>query len=43
MTDADDADLEKVYNTKRYMFYVACTRARNLLLVTGRGAGIGAP
>lgn len=32
---ADDADLEEVYNTERYLLYVACTRARDHLLVTG--------
>ncbi len=32
---ADDADLEEVYNTERHLLYVACTRARDLLLVTG--------
>jgi superfamily I DNA/RNA helicase len=32
---ADDADLEDVYNTERHLLYVACTRARDCLLVTG--------
>ncbi len=32
---ADDADLEEVYNTERQLLYVACTRARDHLLVTG--------
>ena len=32
---ADDADLEEVYNTERHLLYVACTRARDFLLVTG--------
>ncbi len=31
---ADDADLEEVYSTERHLFYVACTRARDHLLVT---------
>lgn len=31
----DDSDLEEVYNTERYLLYVACTRARDQLLVTG--------
>ena len=31
---ADDADLEDVYDTERYLLYVACTRARDHLLVT---------
>lgn len=30
----DDADLEEVYNTERHLLYVACTRARDNLLVT---------
>ncbi len=32
---ADEADLEEVYNTERNLLYVACTRARDNLLVTG--------
>ena len=32
---ADDSDLEDVYNTERHLLYVACTRARDYLLVTG--------
>ena len=32
---ADDADLEEVYNSERHLLYVACTRARDHLLVTG--------
>ena len=32
---ADDADLEVVYDTERHLLYVACTRARDYLLVTG--------
>lgn len=31
----DSADLEEVYNTERHLLYVACTRARDHLLVTG--------
>ncbi len=31
---ADEADLEEVYNTERHLLYVACTRARDHLLVT---------
>lgn len=31
---ADAADLEEVYNTERHLLYVACTRARDHLLVT---------
>jgi len=30
----DDADIEEVYNTERNLLYVACTRARDQLLVT---------
>jgi ATP-dependent exoDNAse (exonuclease V) beta subunit len=32
---ADEADLEDVYNAERHLLYVACTRARDHLLVTG--------
>ena len=32
---ADEADLEEVYGTERHLLYVACTRARDRLLVTG--------
>ncbi|CAM3503081.1 hypothetical protein HALO32_01752 [Halomonas lysinitropha] len=31
---SDSADLEEVYNTERHLLYVACTRARDHLLVT---------
>lgn len=31
----DDADIEEVYNTERNLLYVACTRARDRLLVCG--------
>jgi superfamily I DNA/RNA helicase len=33
-TAADDSDLEEAYNTERHLLYVACTRARDQLLVT---------
>jgi superfamily I DNA/RNA helicase len=33
-TVVDDVDLEDVYNTERHLLYVACTRARDQLLVT---------
>ncbi|HED13051.1 MAG TPA: ATP-dependent helicase, partial [Gammaproteobacteria bacterium] len=33
-TVVDDSDLEDVYNTERHLLYVACTRARDHLLVT---------
>lgn len=34
-TVGDDADLKEVYDTERHLLYVACTRARDYLLVTG--------
>ena len=33
-TVADDSDLQEVYETERHLLYVACTRARDHLLVT---------
>jgi superfamily I DNA/RNA helicase/mRNA-degrading endonuclease RelE of RelBE toxin-antitoxin system len=33
----DQSDLEEVYNTERHLLYVACTRARDFLLVTSSG------
>jgi superfamily I DNA/RNA helicase/mRNA-degrading endonuclease RelE of RelBE toxin-antitoxin system len=33
-TVGDDADLQEVYDTERQLLYVACTRARDQLLVT---------
>jgi superfamily I DNA/RNA helicase len=35
---ADDADLAEVYETERQLLYVACTRARDHLLVTSGGS-----
>jgi len=32
---SEEADLRDVYDTERYLLYVACTRARDWLLVTG--------
>lgn len=32
---ADEADLSEIYNTERHLLYVACTRAREYLIVTG--------
>jgi superfamily I DNA/RNA helicase len=32
---SDNADLEEVYDGERHLLYVACTRARDHLLVTG--------
>ncbi len=34
-TVGDDTDLQEVYDTERQLLYVACTRARDHLLVTG--------
>lgn len=34
VTVGDDADLQEVYDTERHLLYVACTRARDRLLVT---------
>jgi hypothetical protein len=34
-TAGDAADLEEIYATERHLLYVACTRARDHLLVTG--------
>lgn len=33
-TVTDDADLQEVYDTERHLLYVACTRARDHLLVS---------
>ena len=33
-TVGDDADLKEVYDTERHLLYVACTRARDHLLIT---------
>lgn len=35
----DEADLEEVYHTERHLLYVACTRARDQLLVTAVAPG----
>lgn len=34
-TAADESELEEVYNTERHLLYVACTRARDYLIVSG--------
>ena len=34
-TVADESDLEEVYNTERHLLYVACTRARDRLMISG--------
>lgn len=36
-TVADEAELVEVYETERHLFYVACTRARDRLIVSGVG------
>ncbi len=36
-TVGDDAGLQEVYDTERHLLYVACTRARDHLLVTSAG------
>lgn len=38
-TAADNEELQSVYETERHLFYVACTRARDRLLVTGVAPG----
>lgn len=38
-TVGDDADLQEVYETERHLLYVACTRARDHLLVTSVAPG----
>ncbi len=34
-TVADEDELDEVYETERHLFYVACTRARDRLLISG--------
>ena len=34
-TVADDSDLQEIYETERHLLYVACTRARDWLFVSG--------
>jgi len=36
-TAGDESDLEEIFNTERHLLYVACTRARDYLLVTSGG------
>lgn len=38
---ADESDREEVFNTERHLLYVACTRARDHLMVSGVDPGIG--
>ena len=33
-TASDESDLEEVYNTERHLLYVACTRARDYLMIS---------
>jgi ATP-dependent exoDNAse (exonuclease V) beta subunit len=33
-TIGDEADLQEVYDTEHHLLYVACTRARDHLLIT---------
>ena len=30
----DESDLQEIYDTERHLLYVACTRARDRLMVT---------
>jgi superfamily I DNA/RNA helicase len=32
---ADETELDEVHDTERHLFYVACTRARDRLLISG--------
>ena len=34
---ADEVELEEIYTTERHLLYVACTRARDFLLITSGG------
>jgi hypothetical protein len=36
-TVGEDSDLQEVYDTERHLLYVACTRARDHLLITSAG------
>jgi superfamily I DNA/RNA helicase len=36
---ADEGELDDIYETERQLLYVACTRARDRLLVTGVAPG----
>jgi superfamily I DNA/RNA helicase/mRNA-degrading endonuclease RelE of RelBE toxin-antitoxin system len=38
-TASDDSELEEIYTTERHLLYVACTRARDHLLLTSGGPG----
>ena len=36
---SDEAELDEVYDTERHLLYVACTRARDQVAVTGVAPG----
>jgi superfamily I DNA/RNA helicase len=36
---ADEVELDDIYETERQLFYVACTRARDRLMVSGVAPG----
>jgi superfamily I DNA/RNA helicase/mRNA-degrading endonuclease RelE of RelBE toxin-antitoxin system len=36
---SDESELDEVYETERHLLYVACTRARDQVLITGVGPG----
>lgn len=36
---ADEGELDDIYETERQLLYVACTRARDRLIVTGITSG----
>jgi superfamily I DNA/RNA helicase len=36
---AEESDLEEIYQTERHLLYVACTRARDSLLVSAVAPG----
>ena len=37
--EADEVELDEVYESERHLFYVACTRARDRLLISGVAPG----
>ena len=38
-TAGEESDLDEIYNSERHLLYVACTRARDHLLVCGVAPG----
>jgi len=36
---ADETEMDEVYETERHLFYVACTRARDRLLISSVAPG----